>query len=94
MERERRRDGGLGGTKRAEDFIALEDGGEDGGRLLREDENDSDGADEDFDDLRVSGYVCFSSSSSSRAAAAAADASPGPPREHGRLLQADPAGGT
>ena len=55
MERERRRDGGLGGTKRAEDFIALEDGGEEGGRLLREDENDSDGADEDFDDLRVMG---------------------------------------
>jgi hypothetical protein len=65
MERERRRDGGLGGTKRAEDFIALDDGGEDGGRLLREDENDSDGADEDFDDLRVRGYVCFNSSSSS-----------------------------
>ncbi len=28
-------------------------GGEDGGRLLREDEFDSDGADEDFDDLKV-----------------------------------------
>ncbi len=53
MERERRREGSFSGAKRAEDFISLEDGGEEGGRLLREDEFDSDGADEDFEDLKV-----------------------------------------
>jgi hypothetical protein len=53
LERERRREGG-GLVKRSEDYIALEEEGGTESRLLREDEFDSDNADEDFDDLKVS----------------------------------------